>query len=295
MCARGFGGGDVWQLEPAEPFQSVPDKGLLRTFVEVRSSREDHPGIIEILNQRVVGHGLAGCRVVVPDGVVPDAIEAGRRRRFVAVTPPPRARIEPVFGQQPGTGRGDQMHGLDDEVDGRIGHVVGETHPDPARLDAEPAIDGLGGEVASPVVVDAEKPMSVWSGTGTTAATLDAEQVAEHGYDETVVQVPATLRTDEEGNDRQPVRGEVAEDLDGRVGTPRPDHSLHSRDLQLLRRDKHASTPKCSWAMDNRVHASCPLGGESASRAVRSQATRVSRSSAWLDSDGPARVRVTKA
>jgi hypothetical protein len=83
------------------------------------------------------------------------------------------------------------------------------------------------------VGLDAEKAMAVGPRAGAVAASLDAEQVAEQRDHEAVVQPAAARPTHHEGDDRQLFAVQVAEQLDGRVGSPGGDRPADEAALLL--------------------------------------------------------------
>ena len=93
--------------------------------------------------------------------------------------------------------------------------------------------------------VDAEQPVAVGTRARAAPSRLDAEDVVEQCDDEVVVQVTAARTAHDERHDRQALRIEVAQHLDGRVRVPcgdgaaehvllvRPDHVDADRILEL--------------------------------------------------------------
>jgi hypothetical protein len=125
------------------------------------------------------------------------------------------------------------MHRRDEVLEDPLGEIEAEAHPRPARLDPVPAVHGHVREGVGVVLVDAEQAVAVGTGAGAPSARLDAEEVVEQRDHEVVVQPAPVGRVDQEGDDRQAVGVEVAEDLDGRVGAPRRDRPAHEIGLAL--------------------------------------------------------------
>src|SRR5664279_4724659 len=108
------------------------------------------------------------------------------------MTPQARGRVEAVVLQKPPSVPGYEPDRVDEVGEDRLGDEVVEVDADPAGFDALTAVGDLVVELAGTVQIDAQQPVSVWTGAGTAAAGLDPEQVVEQCHDVVVVQIAAS-------------------------------------------------------------------------------------------------------
>jgi len=216
------------------------------------------------------GGGGGAAATVVAQQLLPHDVVLERPS---AERPVPRGPVEAVEREEAVAVRGDEVDGGEHEAELVAGEVVGEADPRPPGLHAVvPPDDGVA-DAEREVLADAEERVAVGPRARAPAPGLDPEQVVEELGDEPAVQGQppparrgpcrrrrqrgvvvgvASARVDEEGEDGEAARGDVAEHLDVGVAE-QPRHGRLGVDL-LPQRDGVAADVLLDPERQRRAH-----------------------------------------